>query len=158
MQQGESMKLWRASKMILMIVTFMSLLAGMIGIASGAPPEETVAIKGYDTVAYFTAGKALKGTEDFTFSWHGMTWFFQSRENRDLFAASPEKYAPQYDGWCAWAMTEARKSVTDPEVWKIVDGKLYLNCSASAYEKWSRDIPGHIKKADEIWLKMQGGK
>jgi len=87
-----------------------------------------------------------------------MTWFFQSKENRDLFAASPEKYAPQYDGWCAWAMTEERKAVTDPEVWKIVDGKLYLNCSHAAYEKWSRDIPGHIKKADEIWLKMQGGK
>ena len=87
-----------------------------------------------------------------------LTWFFQSKENRDLFAASPEKYAPQYDGWCAWAMTEAREAVTDPEVWKIVDGKLYLNCSPAAYEKWSRDIPGNIKKADEIWLKMQGGK
>lgn len=144
--------------MILISITFMSLLAGMIGMAYGAPPEEPVAIKGYDTVAYFTAGKALKGTEDFSFSWHGMTWFFQSRENRDLFAASPEKYAPQYDGWCAWALTEARKAVTDPEVWKIVDGKLYLNCSPAAYEKWSRDIPGHIKKADEIWRNMQGEK
>lgn len=152
------MKLRKATRRILMSFTFMLLLAGISGIATGATPEETVAIKGYDTVAYFTAGKALKGTENFTFSWHGMTWFFQSRENRDLFAASPEKYAPQYDGWCAWAMTEARKAVTDPEVWKIVDGKLYLNCSPSAYEKWSRDIPGHIKKADEIWLKMQGGK
>lgn len=144
--------------MILMNITFMSLLAGMIGIAYGAQPKETVAIKGYDTVAYFTASKALKGTEDFTFSWRGMTWFFHSRENRDLFAASPEKYAPQYDGWCAWAMTEARKAVTDPEVWNIVDGKLYLNCSPAAYEKWSRDIPGHIKKADENWRKMQNEK
>jgi len=65
----------------------------------------------------------------------------QSRENRDLFAASPEKYAPQYDGWCAWAMTEARKAVTDPEVWKIVDGKLYLNCSPAAYEKMEQGHP-----------------
>jgi YHS domain-containing protein len=154
----ESMKLSRAIKMILISVIFMLPLAGMIGIAPGASAEETVAIKGYDTVAYFKSGKALKGTKDFTFSWHGMTWFFQSKENRDLFAASPEKYAPQYDGWCAWAMTEARKSATDPEVWKIVDGKLYLNCSRAAYEKWSRDIPGHIKKADEIWLRMQGEK
>jgi len=152
------MKLERAIRMILMCVTIMSLLAGLIGLASGAPPEGPVAIKGYDTVAYFTEGKALKGTEDFSFSWHGMTWIFQSRENHDLFAASPEKYAPQYDGWCAWAMTESRKAVTDPEVWKIVDGKLYLNCSQAAYEKWSRDIPGHIKMADEIWQKMQGGK
>jgi YHS domain-containing protein len=141
--------------LMLLSFTFILLLAGMIAMAYGDPQEEPVAIKGYDTVAYFTAGTALKGTEEFTFSWHGMRWFFKSKENRDLFAASPGKYAPQYDGWCAWAMTEARKSVTDPEVWKIVDGKLYLNCSRAAYKKWSTDIPGHIRKADEIWLNMQ---
>jgi YHS domain-containing protein len=154
----EHMKLQRATNGIRMSFTFVLLLAEIYGIAAGATPEDTVAIKGYDTVAYFAAGKALKGTEHFTFSWHGMTWFFQSRENRDLFTASPEKYAPQYDGWCVWAMTESRKAVTDPEVWTIVDGKLYLNCSPAAYEKWSRDIPGHIKKADEIWRKMQDEK
>jgi len=152
------MELQRAIRMTLMSVAFMSLLAGLIGIAFCATPEDPVAIKGYDTVAYFTEGKALKGTEDFTSSWHGMTWFFQSMEHRDLFTATPGKYAPQYDGWCAWAMTEARKAVTDPNVWKIVDGKLYLNCSPSAYEKWSRDIPGHIRKADEIWFRMQEEK
>jgi YHS domain-containing protein len=143
---------------ILMSITFVLLLAGISGMAAGATPEETPAIKGYDTVAYFTEGKAIKGTGDLTFPWHGMKWFFQSRENRDLFASSPEKYAPQYDGWCAWAMTKARKAVTDPEIWKIVDGKLYLNCSPAAYEKWSSDIPGNIKKADEFWLRMRGGK
>jgi YHS domain-containing protein len=152
------MKLQGATRGIIMNFTFVLLLAGISGMAAGATPEGPAAIKGYDTVAYFTAGKALKGSGDFIFSWHGMTWFFQSKENRDLFAAIPEKYAPQYDGWCAWAMTEARKAIVDPEVWKIVDGKLYLNCSPAAYEKWSRDIPGNIKKADEIWLKMQGGK
>ena len=152
------MKIMESNQGGLMSFTLMLLLAGISEVAAGATPEDTVAIKGYDTVTYFTAGKALKGTEDFIFSWHGMTWFFQSRENRDLFAAHPEKYAPQYDGWCAWAMTEARKAVTDPEVWKIVDGRLYLNCSPAAYEKWSRDIPGNIRKADEIWLRMQGGK
>ncbi|MEW6601719.1 MAG: YHS domain-containing (seleno)protein [Nitrospirota bacterium] len=152
------MKLQRAGRIIFMSVTFIWLLIGMIGTAYSAAPEEPVAIKGYDTVAYFTESKAVKGTEEFTSSWHGMTWLFQSKENRDLFAASPEKYTPQYDGWCAWAMTEYRKAVTDPEVWKIVDGKLYLNCSMSAYEKWSRDIPGHIKIADENWKKMQSEK
>jgi YHS domain-containing protein len=116
------------------------------------------AIKGYDAVAYFNAGKAQQGGESHSVVWHGMTWHFASEENRDLFAASPEKYAPQYDGYCAWAMTESRKALTDPEVWKIVDGKLYLNCSMAAYEKWSRDIPGNIKKADQNWLRMQGGK
>jgi YHS domain-containing protein len=91
-----------------------------------------LAIKGYDTVAYFKLGKAVKGSESFTFRWHDMTWQFSSQEHRDLFAAEPERYAPQYDGYCAWAMTESRLAITDPEVWKIVDGKLYLNCSQAA--------------------------
>ncbi len=132
------------------------LIAGLGIIAAGTAAAGDIAIKGYDTVAYFKADKAQKGIESFTFQWHGMTWYFLSQENRELFAANPEKYAPQYDGYCAWAMTEARKAVTDPEVWKIVDGKLYLNCSMAAYEKWSKDIPGNIKKADVIWRKMQG--
>lgn len=116
------------------------------------------AIGGYDPVAYFNAGKAMRGSASFAFPWHGMQWRFLTRENRDLFAADPEKYAPQYDGYCAWAMTEARKAETDPEEWQIVHGKLYLNCSRAAYEKWSRDIPGHIEKADRNWKALYGGR
>jgi len=152
------MKLQNATDGILMSFAFVVLLVtGFSGIAVGQSPADDLAIKGYDTVAYFKAGKALKGDESFTFRWHDMTWYFLTKENRDLFATSPEKYAPQYDGYCAWAMTESRKAITDPEVWKIVNGKLYLNCSMTAYEKWSRDIPGNIKKADTNWLKF-GGK
>jgi YHS domain-containing protein len=151
------MKSQKAIDGILMSFSFVSLLlTGFGGLAIGKSPMDDVAIKGYDTIAYFKAGKALKGNESFTFQWHGMTWYFLTKENRDLFTASPEKYAPRYDGYCAWAMTEARKAITDPEVWKIVDGKLYLNCSREAYEKWSRDIPGNIKKADTNWLKFSG--
>jgi YHS domain-containing protein len=116
-----------------------------------------MAINGYDTVAYFTEGKAVKGSDAFTYRWHDMAWHFSSQEHRDLFAAGPERYAPQYDGFCAWAMTEERLAITDPEVWTIVDGKLYLNCSREAYGKWSRDIPGHIRKADAIWKEKFGG-
>ena len=116
--------------------------------------QDAIAIKGYDTVAYFNAGKAIKGKEQYTFQWHSKIWYFLNIENKDLFEKNPEKYAPQYDGYCAWAMTEARKAETDPEVWKIVNGKLYLNCSKEAYEKWSKDIPGNIKKADTNWLKF----
>lgn len=134
------------------------LMAGFTGTAFAQPAADNAAIKGYDSVAYFKDGKALKGSDSFTFTWHDMTWYFLTRENRDLFAAAPEKYAPQYDGYCAWAMTESRKAITDPEVWKIVDGKLYLQCSPAAMEKWSRDIPGNIKKADENWKKLSGGK
>ncbi len=153
------MKLQKVADGILMSLSIvLLLLTGFGGIAVGKSPADDLAIKGYDTVAYFKDGKALKGNESFTFQWHDMTWYFSTKENRDLFAASPEKYAPQYDGYCAWALTESRKAITDPEVWKIVDGKLYLNCSQTAYEKWSRDIPGNIKKADTNWLKLSGRK
>ena len=130
------------------------LIAGFFSTLNENAFSNNIAIKGYDTVAYFNSGKAAKGSGQWTFQWHNMTWLFLGKENRDIFASNPEKYAPQYDGYCAWAMTEARKAVTDPEVWKIVDGKLYLNCSKSAYEKWNRDIPGNIKKADANWLKI----
>jgi YHS domain-containing protein len=141
--------------MVLSVSFLPMLLIGFSSIAAGADTSAPVAIKGYDTVAYFTASRAIKGSEALTVSYHGMTWYFSTKEHRDLFAKSPEKYAPQYDGYCAWALTENRKAITDPEVWKIVDNKLYLNCSPAAYEKWIKDIPGHIKKADENWLKMQ---
>jgi len=141
-------------KLSLAIVLF----AGTIVIMSGIAHAGDIAIQGYDAVAYFKDSKALKGSEAFTVPWHNMTWQFLSKENKELFAASQEKYAPQYDGFCAWAMTESRKAITDPEVWKIVDGKLYLNCSRAAYEKWSEDIPGNIKKADDIWINVYGGK
>ena len=153
------MKLQNVTDMILISFSLaLLLLTGIEGTAIGQSPADNLAIKGYDTVAYFKDGKALTGSESFTSQWHNMTWYFSTKENRDLFAANPEKYAPQYDGYCAWAMTESRKAVTDPEVWKIVDGKLYLQCSKSAFEKWSKDIPGNIKKADEIWIRVFGGK
>lgn len=152
------MILLKSTDRLLMSFSFVLLLVtGFGGIAGGQSPAEP-AIKGYDAVAYFKAGKAVKGGESFAFQWHDKTWYFVTKENRDLFAAGPEKYAPQYDGYCAWAMTESRIAITDPEVWKIVNGKLYLNCSASAFEKWSRDIPGNIKKADANWLKFSNGK
>ena len=124
--------------------------------AAASEPRPELAIKGYDTVAYFKLGKAMRGSESFTLRWRDRIWQFSSREHRGLFAAEPERYAPQYDGYCAWAMTESRLAITDPEVWKIVEGKLYLNCSQAAYEKWSRDIPGHIRKADAIWKEKFG--
>jgi YHS domain-containing protein len=135
-----------ASSLVFILVT-----TGFNNKAIGKPVVDDVAIKGYDSVAYFKVGKALKGSESIAFQWHDMTWYFSTQENRDLFAADPSKYAPQYDGYCAWAMTEGRLAITNPEVWRIVNGKLYLNCSQAAYEKWSKDVSGNINKADIIW-------
>src|SRR5512135_2769630 len=88
-----------------------------------------VAIRGYDPVAYFTESKPVEGSKQFTFEWQGATWRFASAANRDLFAKTPEKYAPQYGGYCAYAVSQGHTATIDPQRWRIVDGKLYLNYS-----------------------------
>ena len=112
------------------------------------------AIEGYDPVAYFTEGKPIEGSSAHTYQWNGATWKFASRENRDAFAASPRKFAPQYGGYCAWAVAEGSTAGIDPDAWRVVDGKLYLNYSKSIQKRWARDIPGNIAKGDANWPKI----
>lgn len=114
-----------------------------------------VAIEGYDAVAYFTAGKPVEGTKEHTVSYQDANWRFASAENRALFAADPEKYAPQYGGYCAFAVANGSKAGIDPESWKVVDGKLYLNYSKAIQKKWLEDVPGFIEKADANWAKLR---
>lgn len=144
-------------KRLIVLAVMLLLCTAADGMAAEKSPESGTAIKGYDTVAYFLIGKAEKGHQSLSWPWHNLIWHFQNKKHLELFKTNPEKYAPQYDGFCAWAMTEKRKAVTDPEVWKIVDDKLYLNCSLSAYEKWKKDIPGNIKKADANWVQFNSG-
>lgn len=110
-----------------------------------------LAIKGYDPVAYFDAGKPIEGSSDFETKWEGATWRFASAANRDKFVKEPAKYAPQYGGYCAWAVSQGYTADIDPEAWKIVDGKLYLNYSPKVQSKWALDVPGNIAKADANW-------
>jgi YHS domain-containing protein len=114
-----------------------------------------VAIEGTDPVAYFTESKPVEGSSDFEHEWMGATWRFVSAENRDRFAADPEKYAPQYGGYCAWAVAHGYTAKIDPEAWKIVDGKLYLNYSKDVQAQWAQDIPGNIAKGDANWPKIR---
>lgn len=113
--------------------------------------EGGIAIDGTDPVAYFSQGKPVAGNPDITHFWNGTTWRFSSEENRDLFAAAPEDYAPQYGGYCAYAVSEGYTAPTIPEAWKIVDGKLYLNFSRGIQRRWERDIPGRIASANANW-------
>ena len=113
--------------------------------------QNGLALKGYDAVAYFDQGKAVEGRKDFEHSWMGATWRFSSVENRDLFAKNPEKYAPQFGGYCAFGVTGGYLASTDPTAWKVVEGKLYLNYDSDIQKKWSEDIPGNIKKAEQKW-------
>jgi YHS domain-containing protein len=117
-----------------------------------------VAIKGYDPVAYFEQGKPVEGNKQFEQQWKDATWRFASAANRDKFKANPEKYAPQYGGYCAYAVSLGVTADIDPEAWSLVDGKLYLNKDKSIQKTWSQDIPGHIKSANENWPKIVAGK
>jgi YHS domain-containing protein len=109
------------------------------------------AIEGYDPIAYFQEGKPVEGDSDYSYEWMGATWYFSSAENRDLFAADPEKYAPQYGGYCAWAVSQGYTAEIDPEAWSVVDNKLYLNYSLDVQKQWQQDVPGNITKGDANW-------
>jgi YHS domain-containing protein len=111
------------------------------------------AIKGYDTVAYFTENKAVKGDEKYAVNYLGADWLFSSEKNKALFETDPKHYAAQYGGWCAYAMAQEGKTAgIDPEAFYIHNNKLYLNYNHSIQQKWlSNDIVPQIKIADEYY-------
>ncbi|MEM1142964.1 MAG: YHS domain-containing (seleno)protein [Pseudomonadota bacterium] len=108
-----------------------------------------IAIRGADTVAYFTENKYVPGTDDFTTQWQGATWKFSSQEHLDLFNADPNRYAPQYGGYCAYGVAQEYLVKIEPENFSIVDDKLYLNYSDGVQRKWEKDISGFISKANQ---------
>ena len=110
-----------------------------------------LAIRGTDPVAYFTEGEVVEGSEDYESEWNGAVWRFASAENQELFESDPEAYAPQYGGYCAKALSEGNVVSTDPEAWKIVNDKLYLNYSKGVQQQWVENIKGNIALADRMW-------
>lgn len=136
-----------------------ALLLAMPAARAAEPPINTLknsffggrtdtAINGYDTVAYFTVGKPVKGRDDLVHEWMGAKWKFSSADNLALFKADPEKYAPQYGGYCAYGVTQDYLVKVEPEQFTVRDGKLYLNYDADVQAKWAKDPAGYIKAAD----------
>lgn len=115
-----------------------------------------IAIKGYDTVSYFTKGSPTKGTNEFTAAYNGAIYQFSSADNRDLFKEDPTKYAPQYGGFCAMGVALNQKFDTDPTAWHIQGDKLYLNLNKDVQKKWVTDIPGYIDTAQVNWKGIKG--
>jgi len=109
------------------------------------------AVDGYDPVAYFTEGRPVEGSSEHQLDYKGATWSFATAENKAAFEADPEAYAPQFGGYCAWAISQGYTAKGDPKHWRIVDGKLYLNYNASVQERWESDIPGHVASAEGNW-------
>jgi YHS domain-containing protein len=120
--------------------------------------EQQLAIQGYDPVAYFTQSKATKGSPKINLSHLGVIYYFSSEANKKLFEANPQKYEPQYGGWCAYAMgSNAEKVEIDPKTFKILDGKLYLFYNAywnNTLKSWNKDEKNLKIKADRNWLKF----
>ena len=115
---------------------------------------DKLAIQGYDPVSYFTEGKAEKGNSDFSYEWRGATWLFSNSDHLACFIANPEKYSPQYGGYCAYGISIGKFFNGDPEIWTIKEGKLYVYLNQDLATIWGLDVPAYIKKADIEWPKL----
>lgn len=145
----------RRSLVLLSLGLGLALAAAPIVAAEPAPPvnasEHGLAIGGYDTVAYFTEGRPVLGSAQFEHRWNGASWRFASAAARDRFAADPEAYAPRFGGYCAWAISQNYIAPGDPNVWRIVDGRLYLNFNERARELWGADRAAAIARGNVNW-------
>lgn len=139
------------------LVTGLLALGLSAGAAFGKSPVDPVnhnsgvAIQGYDPVAYFQQSRPVKGAPQFSHTWMGATWQFSSAANRDLFQANPQQYTPQFGGYCAWAVSNGYTAKIDPEAWKIVGGKLYLNYSKDVQKMWEKEIDKRIEAGNRNW-------
>jgi YHS domain-containing protein len=115
-----------------------------------------VAVSGYDPVAYFAEHKAVQGDAQYSTSYQGAEWRFSTAAHRDAFVADPARYAPQYGGYCAWAVAQGSTASADPMRWRIVNDKLYLNYDADVQKKWEANIPEFIQQANKNWPSVLG--
>jgi len=133
------------------LVTLVALF-GMAGTALAADyTHSTPAVQGYDVVSYQTGKRPIRGNGNFVAVYDGATYQFSSTDNQKAFEKDPEKYVPAYGGYWAFGTSVGKKFIGDPEVWRIVDGKLYLNLDTSIQSEWLKDVPGRIRSANANW-------
>ena len=155
MNSLQSTVLRRAGRLAAFSLAAFSLAAAIM--ASGAVfageinEVNGVAIKGYDPVAYFTDGKPVQGKAEYNSHYKDGTFRFASAEHKKLFDSNPDKYAPQYGGFCAYGTATGHKADVDPAAFSVVDDKLYLNYNKSVQGKWKQDVPGYIVQANQQW-------
>jgi len=138
---------------------FMALLiwAGLVTAAYAAPntSNSTTGVSGYDLVSYQTDKRPIRGNGHFVSVHNGVTYLFANEVNKSAFEHNPQKYLPAYGGYCAFGVSVGKKFVGDPEVWRVVNGKLYLNLDTNIQDQWFKDIPGRIKTADSKWRSIK---
>lgn len=138
-------------RIVLLVITVFLICAVSSVFAGEYFERNGLAIDGYDPVAYFTEMKPVKGSPEFHADYQDSTFHFVSAAHRDAFTADPEKFAPQYGGYCAYGMAKGYKASIDPAAFTVVGDKLYLNYSETVRSQWLTDIPGYIRKADANW-------
>ena len=143
----------KAKSYILAIVSALTLLATTT--VQAAAEHSLPAVQGYDVVSYQTLKRPIRGTGHYTASHEGAIYVFASEENLNTFKANPEQYAPAFNGYCAFGVSVDKKFIADPEVWRVVDGKLYLNLDSSIQDAWLKDVPGRIAQANAKWKKIE---
>ncbi len=146
---------------LIAVLTAAMLMFGLLPAALAGPDVNTtqgltlagpgLALRAYDPVAYFTEGKPVIGKATYSATHHEATYRFATKAHLKAFKSNPEKYVPQYGGFCAYGVSVGAKFDGDPTLWRIVDGKLYLNLNPKIQKQWGKDIPGHITKADQNW-------
>ncbi|MBC7935168.1 MAG: YHS domain protein [Rhizobacter sp.] len=138
-------------KKVVIVLLAVIFSAGAYAQSTKFTSKNGVAIKGYDPVAYFNQQSAVEGNDKYSFDWSGSKWKFVSQNNLDSFKTAPERYAPQYGGFCAYGTSENHLSPTDPKAWTVVNNKLYLNYNLDVKQLWIKDTTSRIKAADGYW-------
>ena len=118
------------------------------GVAKINTKSDGLAVRGYDAVAYFTVQNAVEGNPQFAYAWNGAKWLFSSAENLEKFKSNPTAYAPQFGGYCAYAVSHGHTADGDPQAWKVVNGKLYLNYSPEVKQMWEKEQDKFIKDGE----------
>ena len=148
------------TRTFLLATAFSLLAAGAAQAGEQYVDESGFALSGYDPVAFFELKQsplgekqpaAVPGKADITADYNGATWAFASEAHRETFLADPAKYVPAYDGHCAYGIAQGGKVPGNPNLWRIVDGKLYLNITPAVVGFWESDIPGNLTKAESNW-------
>jgi len=138
-----------------LVIATLATLFFSAGAVAADYTHSTPAVQGYDVVTYHTDKRPLRGNGNFVATHDGATYQFSSKENMETFKANPAKYVPAYNGYCAFGVSVGKKFIGDPEVWRVIDGKTYLNLDSGIQNEWLKDVPGRIQTADSKWKKIK---
>src|SRR5258708_18076638 len=140
---------------LIILIAFVGMFFTVNAQKSAVYAPDGIALNGYDAVAFFTQGKPVKGSSDYSLKWNDANWLFSSKADLESFKGSPEKYAPQYGGYCAYGTAEGHKAPTQADTWTIVDDKLYFNYNKKVKELWSKNRSALIDSANKNWVLLK---